>query len=258
MIPLTVLALALDVLCCVHVVRSGRDMYWLYLIIILQPIGAIVYLFAIIIPELVSGRGSLLGRKAMKIIDPRRAYREAQAEVEASPSVYNRMKLAEAAVELGNYDEAAHTYALCLDGIHSDDPVLMLRYAECLVELARFAEAIDMLDKLGDLGDPGRTPQAALLIARANDGLGNREAAERAYAYAAERVVGIEGLARYVAFLVREGRRTEAEDCMTALEKRFQRVPRAFRREAAKWRDLAAAALKAEPGNQAEAEVRRA
>lgn len=247
MIPLTFLALALDVLCCIHVVRSGRDMYWLYIIIILQPIGAIVYLFAIIVPEVVSGRGSIIGRKAIKLLDPNRAYREAEAEVEASPSVYNRMKLAEAAVGLGRTDEAAHIYALCLDGIHADDPVLMLRYAECLVELERFGEARDTLDKLGELGDPGRTPQAALLIGRANEGLGEAEAADRAYSYAAERIVGIEGLARYVAFLVRQGRRGEAEGCMTALEKRFQRVPKAFRREAVKWRDLALAAMKADP-----------
>ncbi|MDR3497079.1 MAG: hypothetical protein P4L82_20980 [Ancalomicrobiaceae bacterium] len=247
MISLTVLALILAIVCCIHVVRTGRELFWLYIILILQPIGAIVYLVAIILPELIRGRGSKFGRAAINILDPRRAYREAEAEVEASPTVFNRMKLAEAAGDLGKYDEAAALYSACLEGIHADDQVLMLRYIGCLVELKRYGEAFDMLEKLGDIGDAGRIPNATLLIARTNDGLGNREAAERAYSYAAERLAGIEGLARRVDFLVRDGRRAEADDCMAALDRRFQRMPRTFRREEAKWRDLAVAALKAGP-----------
>jgi hypothetical protein len=248
MIPLTALALVLDVLCCVHVVRTGRDTYWLYLIIILQPLGAIIYLLAIIVPDFMSGRGTRLGRAAMKAIDPTRAYREAKLLADDAPTVYNRMQLAEAAAALGNYEEAAHLYRLCMDGVHSEDPVLMLRYAECLIELKRNTDALDMLEKLGNLGESARTPQAALLLARAHEGLGDWAAADRAYAWAAERVVGIEGLARYAAFLSAQGRRHEADDQMALLEKRYARVPRAFRKEAGAWRDYAVAALKATPG----------
>lgn len=188
-------------------------------------------------------RRAVFGSKALKVIDPGRAYREAAAEVEASPTVYNRMKLAEAAEELGQFGEAAQIYALCLDGPYSDDPTLLLRYAHCLVEVEQYDKALAQLEKLGELGPEGRTPAAALLLGRANEGVGNLAAADIAFDWAAERLTGMEGLARYIAFLVHQGRRAEAEEKMAILEKRFRRVPRAFRREEAKWRAQANAAL---------------
>lgn len=244
MLPAGLLLLCLDVVCCYHVVRSGRELYWMYLIIIFQPLGAIIYLVAIILPEFVSGRGRSLGRAALKVVDPARAYREAKALADESPTVYNRMAMASAAADLGHYDEAAHVYALCLDGIHADDPALLQRYAICLVELGRFREALVILRQLGDLGDAGRTSTAALLMARAHDGLGSLDDAITAYSWAAERLTGIEGLARYVDFLVRCGRLPEAQDQLAVLEKRYNRLPRAHRREASHWRDLAVKAVK--------------
>ena len=242
-IPGGILLLILDIACCYHVVRSGREIYWLYLILIFQPFGAIIYLVAIILPELLSGRGRKMGRAAIRAIDPNRGYREAQQAVEDSPTVFNRMALGEAAVELGRYDEAAHIYRLCLEGVYSDDPVLLMRYAVCLVELGRFREALTPLNQLGELGDVGRTPQAALLLGRAHEGLGEIAEADDAYAWAAGRLTGPEGHARYAAFLAAQNRPGEAESEFAQLEKRVKRAPRAYRREATAWRDFAAAAM---------------
>ena len=248
MIPLAVLAILLDIFCCYHVVKTGRDNYWLYLILIFQPMGAVIYFAAIIVPDLMAGHGRRLGKAAIKVLDPKRAYREAQQLVEESPTVDNRMGLAAAAIEIGQFDEAAHIYATCLDGIHADDPVLLQKYATCLVELERYPEALSILQKLGEQGDSGRTPQAALLLGRTHEGLGHVEDADRSYAWAAERLTGVEGLARYVLFLVKHGQIGLAEDQMAVLEKRVGRTPKAYLAEAAKWRDAAAAALKASHG----------
>jgi len=243
MIPAGILIVILDVICCAHVVRTGREYFWLFLIILFQPLGAIVYLVVILLPDVFSGRGAKFGRAALRTIDPTRGYREAQIAVEDSPTVYNRMALGEAATKLGRFDEAAEIYRHCLEGPYADDQVLVMRYAACLVELGRFEEGIRFLDQLGDMDDAERTPQVALLRARAHQGLGDMAAAEREFAFAADRIVGPEGHARYAAFLAGQGRMSEAEEQFGYLERRVKRAPRAYRREATQWRDFAAAAL---------------
>ena len=41
---------------CVHVVRTGRNLYWIWVILlIVPPLGAIVYFIAIVLPELMGG-----------------------------------------------------------------------------------------------------------------------------------------------------------------------------------------------------------
>jgi Ca2+-binding RTX toxin-like protein len=40
------LSLLFSILLCVHVVRTGREMFWLFIILIFQPIGGLVYFVA--------------------------------------------------------------------------------------------------------------------------------------------------------------------------------------------------------------------
>jgi hypothetical protein len=45
-----------SLLCGVHVVRSGREMYWLWIFVIAPVLGPAFYLFAVLIPEWMGGR----------------------------------------------------------------------------------------------------------------------------------------------------------------------------------------------------------
>ena len=152
-------SLVLSILLCVHLVRSGKEMYWLFIILAFQPLGGIIYSVIYILPELTGGQTARkLTRAARDAVDPERDYRLARDQAEDSPNVANRMKLAAAAATLGRHDEAQQLYALAAQGIHADDPPLILGQARALVELDRSAEALPTLDRLGELGEAGRTP----------------------------------------------------------------------------------------------------
>ena len=101
-----------------------------------------------------------------------------------------------------------------------------------------------LLDVLKQDGD-GQTPQAALALGRACEGLGRTTEAEAAYKDAAERLPGLEGIGRYAAFLARQGRRTEAAEAVAEMDRRIGKANPQFRREGRAWRDLAAQALAA-------------
>jgi hypothetical protein len=243
MLPAFGLSLLFSVGLCVHAVRTGQPMYWLFIILMLQPLGGIVYLAAIVVPELARGpTARRIGRTARETIDPGREYRDAKSDCDQAPSVNNKIRLAKAAAALGRHGEAESLYGEAAQGIHADDPVLLLGRATALAELGRFAEALPLMDRLGE-EERGRTPAAALALGRVYEGLGRMREAETAYEWAAGRLPGLEGLARYAAFLAHDGRPAEAREIVAEMNTHVAKANPRFRKEAREWRDMAARAL---------------
>lgn len=245
MLPLFGLSLAFSVSLCVHAYRTGQDSFWIWIILMAQPLGGVVYLLAVVLPQAAGGSTARrLGAAARTAIDPTRAYREAQAAVEDSPTVGNRMRLAAAAAGLGRHDEAEALYHAAAQGIHEDDPALLMGRAQALVELGRNEEALVVLKALGDTGEKGRTAQAALAMGRAYHALGRFAEADTAYEWASGRFPGLEAIARYAIFLEETGRHAEAEAALKDMDRRVAGAKVHFRKEARTWRDFAAAAIR--------------
>jgi hypothetical protein len=242
-LSLYLLGLLFSIGLCVHVVRTGQNMMWLFIILFLSPIGGIVYLIAVVVPQWTGGPTARKAREAAReTLDPTRDYRQAKQAAEDTPTVHNRMRHAAAAGELGKWDEAEAVYRTAAQGVHAEDPALAYGLARSLVELGRYAEARPILEKLE--ADHPRTPQTALQLGRVYEGLGLMHEAEGPYNYAAARLPGLEGLARQAAFLARAGRKAEAEDALTEIDKRLARTNVRFQREGRQWRDLAAEAVR--------------
>ena len=87
--------LLIGVLLCVHAVRSGQQLYWVFIILFVPVLGALVYVVAILIPDLAGGtRAKRMGMAARDALDPMREYRQAKTAIDDSPTVHNRMRLA--------------------------------------------------------------------------------------------------------------------------------------------------------------------
>jgi hypothetical protein len=237
------LSLLISVLLCVHVVRTNQSLYWIFLILFVPVLGPLVYAVAVVAPDVFGGtRAKRVGMAARDTLDPTREYRLAKAALEESPTVHNRMRLAAAAAARGRHDEAEQLYREAAQGIHADDPTLLLGRANALIELGRAPEALPLIEKLGE-EQVTRSPPIVLAQARVYEALGRFAEAESAYEWAAGRLPGLEGLARYAAFLARTGRKTEAANHLAEIDRRIQRANPQFRREGRAWRDLAAQAL---------------
>lgn len=243
-LPLLGLYVIFTVAMCVHVIRSGREMFWLWVILMVPYLGGIVYLVAIVLPAVMGGpTARRAGQAARETLDPTRDYRAAKAAVDDTPTVSNRMRLAGAAGELGRWDEAEAQYRQAAQGVHAEDPALRFGLAQALTELGRFADADPILKQLSAEGDPGRSPQITLLQARVHEGLGRAAEAEQAYRAAEARLPGLEGLARHAAFLGRAGRAAEAKALLAEIDGRLARTNARFLKEGRAWRDLAARAI---------------
>ena len=244
MLPAIGLSYLIAIGLCVHVARTGREMYWMFILLSFPGLGSLIYVAVNILPELMGGSTARrLGQAARQALDPEREYRDAKIAVDDSPTAGARMRMAAAAAGLGRFEEAERLYAEAATGIHAEDPSLLLGRGRALVELDRHGEALPILEALGALGEAGRTPQAALVMGRAYHALGRHTEADTAYQWAAGRLPGLEGIARYAAFLAETGRHAEAREAMTEIDKRAARSTGPFRKEAKVWRDFAAAAL---------------
>lgn len=240
------LSLLFSIALCVHVVRTGQQMYWLMIILLFQPLGGLVYLIAIVAPEFLGGAKAQKARQvARQVLDPQREYREAGQAVEDTPTVANRARLAAAAAGLGKHAEAERLYAEALQGMYADDPQLLLGRANALIELDRAAEALPLLEGLSAQSPAARTPNVALAMGRAYHALGRHAEADTALRWAAAHLPGFEGMARYAVFLAETGRKDEAREALAEIDKRLAKTHSHFRKEARGWRDLAAAAVSA-------------
>ncbi|HJS79652.1 MAG TPA: hypothetical protein VJ748_03440, partial [Vitreimonas sp.] len=231
-------------LCGIHVVRTGREMYWLWIFVIAPMLGPAFYLFAVLVPEWMGGRTARgIGRATQQALDPERDYRNAMRALEDTPTVGNRMKVAQAAAALGRWDDSEAQWAQCVTGHWAEDATILLGHANALLELGRCQEALQRLEQLKTLGREGETPVVALAFARAFEGLGRNNEADEAYRFAADRVPGLEAGGRYVAFMAKVGRREDAEIGMAELDRRLTKIAPPLRAEARVWRDIAAKAL---------------
>jgi len=233
-----------SLLCAVHIVRSGQQYYWLWIVLAFGPLGAGVYFVAVILPDFAGGRTARgVTRAAANVLDPERDYRNARRALDDTPTIGNRMKVAQAAEALGRWEEAESQWAQCIASGWAEDPAVLMGHARTLIELGRWQQALQRLEQLKALGREGETPQATLEFARVYEGLGRNDDADAAYRACVDRAPGLEAGGRYVAFLARMGRKADAELGLAELERRLQKIAPPLRPEARQWRDLAAQAM---------------
>src|SRR5690349_17064519 len=103
--PLLLLAsFALTILCAIHVVRSGRPLYWIWLLLIGSYLAVGVYVFVAVLPDLRNDpRSRKATRRVLETIDPERRRRAIRERLELADTTDNRRALAEECLRLGDY-----------------------------------------------------------------------------------------------------------------------------------------------------------
>src|SRR5271169_3342802 len=81
----------------VHVVRTGREMYWLLILFAFPLLGSIVYFFAIYLPDTRLHHGlHRATAAAVNTLDPGKELREAERAFDLIPTAKNQMRFANA------------------------------------------------------------------------------------------------------------------------------------------------------------------
>ena len=107
-----ILSIAIHAGLIVHVIKTGRNMLWIWAIALLPLVGSIAYAAVEVLPQVLGGRTARRAKTGVRrMIDPDRDLRRATAEVEISGNVDARRRLAEELFERGRYDAEAYQAA---------------------------------------------------------------------------------------------------------------------------------------------------
>lgn len=237
---LFIVSIALQFLCLVHMVRTGRPHWWLWVIMIGSYLGVAVYFFTQILPDLRNDpRSRKLVRDVQNKIDPERQRRRIAQELEAADTVNNRRRLADECLRMGDYANAAELYQSILKGIYATDPGFMLSLAQAQAGQREFAAARETLDALIKANPDFTSSDGHFLYAQCLDELGEHARALEEYEALSTSYPGEEARLRYGLLLKKLERYGEARRVFQDMEKRAKVAPAYYRRKEKEFLDAA-------------------
>lgn len=182
----------------VHVVRTGKEYYWLFILFFFPLLGSAVYFFAVYLPDMRLHHGVRRATSAaFRSLDPGKDLRLAERAYEHTPTAQNQMRLATALLEAGQAERAAENFDTCLKGPLANDLEIRFGAARARVECGHAAAALELLEPIRKDHPDFRQEQTALLMARAYAQAGRQEEARNEFTFAVTRFGGIEARVEY-------------------------------------------------------------
>ena len=210
----------LALFCAVHVLRTGQQIYWLFILFAFPLLGSLVYFFVIYMPNSKLERGAMKAvAAAAKVIDPTKEVRAAQADYEETPTAQNQMRLAAALLEVGQAEEAAKLYEGGLKGPFASDPDLRFGAARAFTESQRYTEALGHLENLRSTRPAYRPDSISLLLARCYAGSSRQSDARQEFERAVERFGTFEAHAEYAIWALATGDASTAARLQSEIDK---------------------------------------
>jgi hypothetical protein len=235
-----ILSLLVQAVLVVHVIKTGRNQIWIWVIVLLSLAGCLAYIAVEIIPDMFRSRAAQrTARGLKKAMDPTADLRRYEDEARVGANVASRQRYAEELTRHGRYDEALVQYREALSGLYEHDPNLMLGLAQAQFRKGDAAAARATLDSLIAQNPEFRSPAGHLLYARALAAEGNTAKALEEYAALAPSYPGAEAASRYAQLLDAQGQRAQAQKVARELLEQARIAPAHYRRAQREWLDAA-------------------
>jgi hypothetical protein len=238
--PIVLLTVAAQVIAVVHLFRTGRDMRWLFLIILVPMVGCLAYFFIEVLPSLRNNPAARRAlQKARAAVDPGRGIREGSLNYERSQNIDTASRLAGELTKAGRYQEAIRVCTEARTGLFEDDPKILLALANAQFAASDYAAAITTLDYLREKNPGLRSADGHLVYARALEESGATERALEEYAALAQYYPGAEARVRQAMLHKKLGQTVRAAELFAGVLKDARLAPAHFRRSQREWIELA-------------------
>lgn len=234
--PFVILTVLVQIALVVHVMRTGRPTYWIFILLIMPGIGAAAYFIVELLPELSNSMGARRAVRGLrKAVNPGADLRQRQLQHKLSGSVDAARLLAQELLEHGQYAEAISHYQSTLTGIYEHDPDLMLGLAQAQFANGDADACRQTLQLLNDENPEYRSPDGHLLFARALEGCGDLDKAEQEYAAVASYYPGAEARVRYAQLLEQVGKVEQARAEFSEIVAAAELAPSHFQKAQKQW-----------------------
>jgi len=234
------LILAWQVACGIHVVRTGRQMYWLWIIIIAPFIGSLIYTIVEMGPELLRSRQAATAHeKAISIIDPDRRLRLLMDNLDTAESAQNKHAVAEEYLRRNEPRKALPLLESAATGLYKDDPMILMTLAQAQFGCGMFRQATDTLDEIKTKNPQFESADGHLLYARGLEAQQRNDEARGEYAAVINYFPGAEARVRYALFLQKQGEAEQARRIFQDVVRSFEKAGKVFIRDQREWYDIA-------------------
>jgi hypothetical protein len=195
--PIFLISLIIQIALVVHVLKTGRNTIWVFILIFAPFIGTIAYVIVELLPEWTNSRGARnVRRNVGRVINPNKRLNHASDTFAVADTAANAIRLAQELLQRERYNEAKELYQGALKGVHADDPVLLLGLAQSQFGLREYDAVAKTLTELRDKNPSFSSPEGHLLFARAKDELGATKEAIEEYEALGKYYPGPEPLCR--------------------------------------------------------------
>lgn len=224
----------------VHFIRRRPDTYWLWIIIFGGGIGALIYVFVEVLPDL-----GLL-RASFKTFPRRRRIRELEAIVLDNPAAGNYEELADLYLDEKKYARARECYNNAISS-RTDSPDPFYRRGVAELELGDFSAALPDLERVVTKDPKYDFYRASGLLAHAYAKTGQPEKADVLFKKTVEISTLSETYLNYASFLSSQGRNAEAREWAQRVLAKKPTLPGYLKRRERPWFRRAKGLLKQLP-----------
>ena len=220
--------LLLQAAAVIHFIRRRPDTYWIWIILFLGPIGALVYLFAEAIPDLGLLRGSL------KVFPRRKRIRELEGLIRANPSAGNFEELGDLYMDDGKVAQARQAFDRAI-GARGDSLDAFYRRGVCALQLGDATAAVPDLERVVAKERGYDFYRAGGLLAHAYAQTGQKERAEALFRQVTARSVASETYLNFADLLASEGKTAEAREWAQKVLDKKAAMPGYLKRRERPW-----------------------
>jgi hypothetical protein len=220
--------------------KTGRNRYWIWLLLFVPLIGGIAYFVIEILPELSGGiRGQRAMREVRNAVNPGANLQKHAAAWDQSPNADNARRYANELINLGQYSQANEVLDKAMAGFFKTEPSLMLLKARSRFDTGDHEESIEILEQLQEANPEFRSAEGHLLFARSLEAAGLAERAIAEYREVSTYFPGAEARYRYCLALLAAGQKQSATEELNRLVNDASLAPAHFRKSQRKWLALA-------------------
>lgn len=213
-------SVAVQILAVLHVIRSGREQLWIWVIVLFNMLGVCAYFAFEIMPELFGPNSERAQRAETKSVEsPIQRLARAEATLAEVETTANHVALADVMADMRAFEGAATHYQRALDCLHGPDKLIEMKLAEALFESGQAEAALTIVERQPASPAIGEEDRRKLLQARLLEHLGRDADAHALYADITTRLPGVEARCRYAALLIKTGQQFEARSQLEQVAK---------------------------------------
>lgn len=222
----------------IHVLKTGRNRYWVMALLFMPMIGGIAYLVIELIPAF---SASITGQRAVRnvrqTLNPGADLKQQKAAWEQSPNVDNGRRYAQALLESGDTVMAEDIINQSLKGLFVTEPTLLLLKAQIQFKNEQTSEVVNTLASLQEHNPDFRSAEGHLLYARALETEGQIDSAIREYSAVSGYFPGVEARYRLALCLQAAGKSTASRAEFDSILNDAKLAPPHFRKSQKTWLD---------------------